>query len=201
MDKKLTGKGERIRRKMIETTARILREEGFRETTVRRIAEDAGVNIAAVRYYFGSKEELVGLALDTMMGEFENTVACLEDTSIPARERLRRYILSYVPLARKHPALFRSITRPSSAAAGDTYFVYLTLFYDRCWTRFMQNVAEWTGLSDRRDIELKSMQLIAAIEYPLILETNQAIFFADRGESPDYLLRYADLLLAYEPRQ
>jgi AcrR family transcriptional regulator len=35
---------------------------GVTGTTVRRIAEEAGVNIAAINYYFGSKEKLLGTA-------------------------------------------------------------------------------------------------------------------------------------------
>ena len=64
MSKTLTGKGERIRQRMIETTARILREKGFKAATVRVIAQEAGVNIASIKYYFGSKEDLIGYALD-----------------------------------------------------------------------------------------------------------------------------------------
>ena len=52
MSKNLTGKGERIRQRMIETTARIIREKGFKAATVRVIAQEAGVNIASIKYYF-----------------------------------------------------------------------------------------------------------------------------------------------------
>lgn len=195
MDKKLTDKGERIRQRMIDVTSRILREEGFKEATVRRIAAEAHVNIASVRYYFGSKEELIGLALDTMMGNFENIISFLDDPETPAKERLRRYMTAYFQLARQHPALFKSISRPSSAAASDTYFVYLTLLYDQCWTKFMRNVGEWTGLSNKRDIELRSLQLFAAIEFPIILESNKAGFFLGQYTDAASLARYIDLLL------
>ena len=195
MDKKLTDKGERIRQRMIDVTSRILREEGFKEATVRRIAAEAHVNIASVRYYFGSKEELIGLALDTMMGNFENIVSFLDDPETPAKERLRRYMTAYFQLARQHPALFKSITRPSSAAASDTYFVYLTLLYDQCWTKFMRNVGEWTGLTNKRDIELRSLQLFAAVEFPIILESNKAGFFLGQYTDAASLARYIDLLL------
>lgn len=194
-DKKLTIKGERIRQRMIETTARILREQGFREATVRRIASEAHVNIASVRYYFGSKEELVGLALDYMMGNFETIVAYLDDTRVPAKERLRRYMAAYFRLARQHPALFRSISRPTRSDAQDTYFVYLTLLYDQCWAKFMKNVAEMTGLTDKKDIELKSMQLFSAIEFPIILETNKAGFFMGNYTNEECLSRYVEILL------
>ena len=45
--KKLTGKGEQMKEKMVAITARILREKGFKAATVRTIAKEANVNIAA----------------------------------------------------------------------------------------------------------------------------------------------------------
>lgn len=70
-DRKLTGKGEKVREKMIAATVKILQQEGFKKATVRSIAKEADVNIASVRYYFGSKEELIGCALEYMMGNLE----------------------------------------------------------------------------------------------------------------------------------
>ena len=57
--KKLTGKGEQMKEKMVAITARILREKLLKAATVRTIAIEANVNIAAVRYYYGSIEELI----------------------------------------------------------------------------------------------------------------------------------------------
>ena len=105
-DKKLTGKGEKVREKMIAATVKILQQEGFKKATVRSIAKEADVNIASVRYYFGSKEELIGCALEYMMGNLENIVAYLDDTRLSAKERLKKYIIAYFHLARQHPALF-----------------------------------------------------------------------------------------------
>lgn len=42
MMRKLTGKGERVREKMIETTVHILQQQGFKKATVRSIAKAAG---------------------------------------------------------------------------------------------------------------------------------------------------------------
>ena len=46
--KKLTGKGEQMKEKMVAITARILREKGFKAATVRTIAKEANVNVSAV---------------------------------------------------------------------------------------------------------------------------------------------------------
>ena len=197
MSKNLTGKGERIRQRMIETTARILREKGFKAATVRVIAQEAGVNIASIKYYFGSKEELIGYALDYMMGNFENIVAYLDDPRLTPKERLTKYILAYSQLARKHPALFHSISHPSSAESKDTYFIYLTLLHNQCWDKVIRNVAEMTHLKNRRDLELKSMQIFSAIEFPIILEANETDPFITQYTDMTTLKRYVELLLDF----
>lgn len=128
-----------------------------------------------MRYYFGSKDQLIALAMDDLVGGLETVIACLDDTRVPPKERLRRYIRAYIPLARKHPALFRTFAQPDGAAR-DTYFMYLSFLYEQCWPKFTQAVGEAACLTDRRDIELKSLQLVSAIEFPVILEMNKGEF-------------------------
>lgn len=195
MMRKLTGKGERVREKMIETTVHILQQQGFKKATVRSIAKAAGVNIASVRYYFGSKEELIGAALEYMMGNLENIVSYLDDNRLTASERLKKYIIAYFHLAREHPALFRSISNPSSEDAKDTYFIYLSLLHSQCWEKVIRNVAEVTGYTDEKDLELKSMQIFAAVEFPIILESNKGNSCIQGYTDDSTLSRYVDLLL------
>lgn len=194
-DRKLTGKGEKVREEMIAATVKILQQEGFKKATVRSIAKEADVNIASVRYYFGSKEELIGCALEYMMGNLENIVAYLDDTRLSARERLKKYIIAYFHLARQHPALFRSISNPSSDDAKDTYFIYLSLLHSQCWSKVIRNIAEITGYTDPADLDLKAMQIFSAVEFPIILESNKADSFISNYTDSDTLSRYVDILL------
>lgn len=193
--KKYTGKGEHMREKMVAITARILREQGFKAATVRTIAQEANVNIAAVRYYFGSKEELIGAALEYMMSSLENVVAVLDDSRLTPRERMKKYILGYFALARRHPALFRSISAPSSSEARETYFIYLNLLHDQSWEKVIENMAAITGYTDRRDLELKCMQIFSAVEFPIILESNKKNTFLTHYTDPATMERYVDILL------
>ncbi|TAL37629.1 MAG: TetR/AcrR family transcriptional regulator [Spirochaetes bacterium] len=54
---------EPIRQKIIISAISCIEKSGLRGLTVRAIAKEAGVNVAAVNYYFGSKENL----LDALM--------------------------------------------------------------------------------------------------------------------------------------
>src|ERR1700759_5468631 len=44
---------------IIEVAERLFADKGFDGTSVRDIAEEAGVNVAMISYYFGSKEKLL----------------------------------------------------------------------------------------------------------------------------------------------
>lgn len=50
---------EQRREQILEASRTVLAEVGFEKITTRRIAEAAGVNIATLHYYFGSKENLL----------------------------------------------------------------------------------------------------------------------------------------------
>ncbi len=45
--------------KILETAERLIGEQGYAATSLRQIIAEAGVNLAAVHYHFGSKEELL----------------------------------------------------------------------------------------------------------------------------------------------
>lgn len=54
-----TTKGEQTRALILETALELFRERGYEETTMRAIAERAGVALGSAYYYFRSKEHLI----------------------------------------------------------------------------------------------------------------------------------------------
>ena len=45
--------------KILDTAERLIGERGYAATSLRQIIAEAGVNLAAVHYHFGSKEDLL----------------------------------------------------------------------------------------------------------------------------------------------
>ncbi len=45
--------------KILDSAERLIAEQGYAATSLRHIIADAGVNLAAIHYHFGSKEELL----------------------------------------------------------------------------------------------------------------------------------------------
>ncbi len=77
------------RERLLAAAREVFAESGFRGATVRAICRRAGVNVAAVNYYFNSKEALFSAALDftplNRLLDAENSPAC-------ARARLAGFI-------------------------------------------------------------------------------------------------------------
>ncbi|MFJ8577402.1 TetR family transcriptional regulator [Micromonospora sp. NPDC093277] len=61
-----TARGEQTRQLILDTAMRLFRERGYARTTMRAIAQEAGVAVGNAYYYFGSKEHLIqGFYTDT----------------------------------------------------------------------------------------------------------------------------------------
>ena len=50
---------QNTRLRILDTAEHVFARDGFRDTTLRSITAEAGVNLASVNYYFGSKEKLI----------------------------------------------------------------------------------------------------------------------------------------------
>lgn len=55
----LTSKSERTRAQIVDAALRLFRERGYEGTTMRAVADAAGVSVGNAYYYFRSKDELV----------------------------------------------------------------------------------------------------------------------------------------------
>jgi len=54
-----TARGERTRERILDTALRLFHERGWRDTTMRAVAAEAGVSLGNAYYYFESKESLI----------------------------------------------------------------------------------------------------------------------------------------------
>lgn len=55
----MADRGQQTRQKLVDVALRRFREDGYHATTMRRIADDAGVSLGNAYYYFASKDDLV----------------------------------------------------------------------------------------------------------------------------------------------
>jgi AcrR family transcriptional regulator len=111
-------KGEETRAHILETALELFRERGYEETTMRAIAEAAGVAVGNAYYYFRSKEHLIQAFYERT--HFEHLAASREvlDKERGLRERLlgvmRAKLDTIMPYHRFAGVLFKTAAVPSS---------------------------------------------------------------------------------------
>lgn len=72
-------------------------KKGFDGTSVRHIAEKAGVNVAMISYYFGSKERLLHSLIKDRTAKTRDLLAgLLQDTKLTSWEKMDQIVDRYV---------------------------------------------------------------------------------------------------------
>ncbi|MBV6760239.1 TetR family transcriptional regulator [Rhodococcus opacus] len=89
---------------VVEASLRLFRRVGYHGTTVREIAREAGMNVAAMYHYFRSKEELL---YHIMRQAMEDNLGMVEDAAassqVPAEE-IAAMISAVIEYHTAHPA-------------------------------------------------------------------------------------------------
>ena len=82
---------------IIETAERLFADRGFDGTSVRDIAEEAGINIAMISYYFGSKEKLMEAIFELRVGSLQSRVeSLLKDSNLTPLEKVNMLIDEHI---------------------------------------------------------------------------------------------------------
>lgn len=111
-------KGEQTRAHILETALQLFRERGYEDTTMRAIAEAAGVAVGNAYYYFRSKEHLIQAFYER--SHEEHLEACqpilAQEKDLRARLHsvLRAKIDTSMPYHRFSAVLFKSAADPKS---------------------------------------------------------------------------------------
>ncbi|MFN0129090.1 MAG: CerR family C-terminal domain-containing protein [Verrucomicrobiales bacterium] len=92
----LPGRGKEhpeVRLRILEAAGGVFAEHGYEGATVRMITERAGVNVAAINYYFGEKARLYEQVVSACRcSSQEAAEACPWSREAPAEERLKFFI-------------------------------------------------------------------------------------------------------------
>ena len=92
MDKDKIDKKDYI----LDVAERIFSEKGFDGASTRLISGEAGVNMAMLNYYFGSKEGLFLAIFERKISHFQNIMQNLgNDATLSAWDKMEKYVEMY----------------------------------------------------------------------------------------------------------
>lgn len=153
----------RIMKAAVETIGR----EGNLNVTIREIAEKAGVNIAAINYYFNSKENLIEEVERVTVEQTQLIYNRLLDESRSPRERLLTWADELMNYLIDYPGIIYMIgTRVLQSENKSTGLSDYLSISD---TRLNPVVEELTGVSGEKLLPFKVLQLISGVVYPILI--------------------------------
>ena len=101
---------------VLEAVVAVIADRGLEAATMRTIAAAAGISLAQVQYYFGSKDELLAAAFRHVTGIFDTKLARI-DLSGPPHKVLRAALDLWLPLDDERAGEARVRLAFSAAAA------------------------------------------------------------------------------------
>jgi len=156
-----------VQGKIIEATIECIEREGIQSVTIRKIAKLAGVNSAAINYYFRSKEKLVEEVMrSTVEHVFEDWGDIINDENRSVRERLFLLFTDYMEGAIMYPGISKAhMWEPLIKNNYDSLFVKLL-------NGFFQDLVKKLSLELKRpakELKLVVIHLFSTLTMPVLM--------------------------------
>ncbi len=91
--------------KIKEAARKVFLEQGYEGAKIRQIADEAGVNLAMVNYYFRSKDELFKSIYQETLREFLGRIAILLNEETPLEVKIWKIVDRYTDFITENPLL------------------------------------------------------------------------------------------------
>jgi AcrR family transcriptional regulator len=93
------SKSEQTRALILETAMRLFQERGYEKTTMRAIAQEAGVSVGNAYYYFAGKEHLIQGFYDRLAAEHRVAIREVLDRETDLEARLAGVLKMWLDIA------------------------------------------------------------------------------------------------------
>lgn len=149
-----------IEKKIIEATIECVEMYGLKGANNRRIAEKAGVNIAAINYYFRSKENLIARMMETTLNnafDWEDFATLPGET---ARERCAAIFENLIRGGCAYPGISRA--HFYELVANGNYESQIVGRYNDFIKKLVDDLMTRKTSQDRKAMELACAQVASA---------------------------------------
>ena len=168
-----------VQSKIVEATIECIEREGIQAVTIRKIAKLAGVNSAAINYYFRSKERLVEeVKRQTVEHVFEDWREIINDENRSVRERLFLLFTDYMEGAIMYPGISKAhMWEPMMDNNYDSLFV-------RLLNGFLEELTRKVALELRREpdeLKLAVIHMFSGLSMAVLMPDLYQRFYNGRS--------------------
>src|SRR5688572_24628935 len=109
LGRKRRGEGHTRREEILGAAKALFLEEGYGQTTIRKIAERVGVSAPALYLYFKDKDEIMLALCDQTFGHLIDMFQSIECVDCSPHDRLRQMGEAYIRFGLEHVGEYRLI--------------------------------------------------------------------------------------------
>jgi AcrR family transcriptional regulator len=184
------------RERILNTAVRLLLNAPPKGLTTRTIAREAGVNVAAIHYYFQTKENLIeqAYAAATESG-FKRAMEVFDRKDLSARDRMVQFLQGYAIGIVEYPSISRAgFSRMLFAEkASERFSRYLSQMFEA-----LRNSFHEMGESHRKGQAGKALVALSSIILPFLFmgafRGISGIDYGNRAERNKYIELLVDAL-------
>jgi AcrR family transcriptional regulator len=185
------------RERLLHAAIEAFAELGYEGTSLREIAERAGVGFQLIAYYFGSKDDLWLAAVEDAYGYFASHGQRLVlDASGDLDQQFREHLRQVVIRVNERPHLLRIFVQEALARSARFHKVLRPLlrrFFETVSLPF-QREAKRLGVLRTLTAEESELILNSLILANLVNEAGVELLLGERAGSRAYVERQVDLL-------
>lgn len=181
-----------IREHILDRTIYLMGKQGTTDVSIRAIAREAGVNVAAVNYYFSSKEQMLAQLGERFRLGFQEVMRVLANRELSAEERLRRWVAEVMRYIVEYPGILGLMERQMAAEPLDPFGEALRAAVQRATRQLKATLRELVGPGDEARLGFKLTLLISSLAGPFPRQAE-----AGRFKAPAQRSRFLDLLLEH----
>ncbi|MFC9908422.1 TetR/AcrR family transcriptional regulator [Streptomyces sp. NPDC059862] len=143
----VTGAAPARRRELLRTAAEVFAEQGYNATTVRTIADQAGMLAGSLYYHFDSKESMLEEILHTFLDELWDGYDAVLEAGLGPRETLQALVTeSFKEIDRHRPAvaIYQKESRQLAAQERFAFLAESQSKFEKAWLTTLER-----GVADR----------------------------------------------------
>jgi AcrR family transcriptional regulator len=177
---------------ILEAVVTCIEKHGIDKVTTRKIAEEAGTNIASINYYFRSKDELLSAALSmTINHMMEDVFAVINDAQRPLEEVIRDVFYYLLEGSLRYPGvstahLYKAITKKQYDSISAQAII-------KVFERLVERVTREDPQRDPVETRLLLSQILSSIMFAMLAPN----FFSVAKKYQLTSLEHAKNLAAY----
>ncbi len=184
------------KKKILEAALDRISNEGLCKVTVRKVASLAGVNVAAINYHFGTKEQLINEALLSITRQLEKSFDILNRDDLMPQERLKKFLEEYTNTLVRYPVIIKNFIMQSITEyqiSGE----YEAFIQEKGYALIKNTLIQIRPQDSENIMEMRIMQMLGGLAFP-VLVANRPIALKDFDYShEDVRSQYVEIMINY----